>query len=176
MWGWSLMNGKGTPRRNVFPMYVGVILCWLLYDGDCQGIPHVCGGDPDTSLRVCPRFWYSPCMWGWSFWLSWARIPAIVFPMYVGVILSGFEILMANDGIPHVCGGDPLLTTNCGCSWLYSPCMWGWSPYHVYLSSPLSVFPMYVGVIPNRLYNSSPKPGIPHVCGGDPYQYSPKPG
>ena len=33
----------------------------------------------------------------------------LVFPMYVGVILSGTNWTAEALGVPHVCGGDPLL-------------------------------------------------------------------
>ena len=45
--------------------------------------------------------------------------------MYVGVIL---ELALRQGvviGIPHVCGGDPLVVAIVPCVDLYSPCMWG---------------------------------------------------
>ena len=31
----------------------------------------------------------------------------VVFPMYVGVILRVEKMMLDDDGVPHVCGGDP---------------------------------------------------------------------
>ena len=38
--------------KNVFPMYVGVILKWHYYARWPMGIPHVCGGDPEVGQRL----------------------------------------------------------------------------------------------------------------------------
>ena len=68
--------------------------------------------------------------------------------MYVGVILSVPSFVDPQMRIPHVCGGDPVLSVaNVG---------------------ELRVFPMYVGVILPINRKSQNKKGIPHVCGGDP--------
>ena len=45
-------------------MYVGVILLGLATDDTSQGIPHVCGGDPESELKNAITHLYSPCMWG----------------------------------------------------------------------------------------------------------------
>ena len=68
--------------------------------------------------------------------------------MYVGVILIYVQFSAVWQGIPHVCGGDPLIN-----------------------KLPVDgrvVFPMYVGVILVKKYGVSLYNRIPHVCGGDP--------
>ena len=45
--------------------------------------------------------------------------------MYVGVIRLANRNRIAHVGIPHVCGGDPLLPANEMMQGVYSPCMWG---------------------------------------------------
>ena len=72
----------------------------------------------------------------------------VVFPMYVGVILTPSLASCLKPSIPHVCGGDPRTDQR--------------------LHMVHDVFPMYVGVIlqiNNAFTNTI---SIPHVCGGDP--------
>ena len=88
-------------------MYVGVILDQVLADNDFFSIPHVCGGDPKDIGVSNEVNMYSPCMWGWSLLLPCHQPVWLVFPMYVGVILSDGRLSWAPTGIPHVCGGDP---------------------------------------------------------------------
>ena len=71
-----------------------------------------------------------------------------VFPVYAGVILQDIDVEKELNGVPRVCGGDPLYS--------YSLCR-----HHL-------VFPVYAGVIPILGVVSVPKDGVPRVCGGDP--------
>ena len=48
-----------------------------------------------------------------------------VFPMYVGVILTGTPNRVRGERIPHVCGGDPPAGFDRKKWYRYSPCMWG---------------------------------------------------
>ena len=50
--------------EEVFPMYVGVILCKAVEKLGTTSIPHVCGGDPELESFSHLRNVYSPCMWG----------------------------------------------------------------------------------------------------------------
>ena len=45
--------------------------------------------------------------------------------MYVGVILYSMLVYESWNGIPHVCGGDPLANAQKANQKQYSPCMWG---------------------------------------------------
>ena len=66
MWGWSSWRQVTFWPHSVFPMYVGVIPTMNKSLTTRNGIPHVCGGDPQ-GLTLCQRHdAYSPCMWGWS--------------------------------------------------------------------------------------------------------------
>ena len=91
MWGWSLLQGQIVVVKIVFPMYVGVILNFVVHSSSVICVPHVCGGDPlraSLSLNERPC---SPCMWGWSFEKQQQSVQFHVFPMYVGVILLGYQ-------------------------------------------------------------------------------------
>ena len=130
-------------------MYVGVIRPAPACSARAWGIPHVCGGDPLFGVVRIVLVW--------------------VFPMYVGVILPCLPCGPWIPCIPHVCGGDPVIAVWYEEAAKYSPCMWGWSPPATILAISSLVFPMYVGVILwfTGIFKSFP--GIPHVCGGDPY-------
>ena len=49
----------------------------------------------------------------------------LVFPMYVGVILSVISVRRFSFRVPHVCGGDPIYTSITDEQRKCSPCMWG---------------------------------------------------
>ena len=50
--------------KQVFPMYVGVILVLIKGTTLIVGVPHVCGGDPEKVVDYTNTFMCSPCMWG----------------------------------------------------------------------------------------------------------------
>ena len=68
--------------------------------------------------------------------------------MYVGVILKAIITIKLENGVPHVCGGDP-------------------TPYTQWFER-MVVFPMYVGVILGLHLPITEYLRVPHVCGGDP--------
>ena len=67
MWGWSYYMNESLETIKVFPMYVGVILIFLVKVSWTYGVPHVCGGDPTLGKRDTKVLTCSPCMWGWSY-------------------------------------------------------------------------------------------------------------
>ena len=118
-----------------------------------------------------------------------------VFPMYVGVILILKKLPELLKSVPHVCGGDPIVSK----LWLYlakcSPCMWGWSCIsnywtinrdsvpHVCGGDPVTVWSFWLEKLCSPCmwgwsYNFSTSyknfASVPHVCGGDPEVSTPR--
>ena len=153
---------------TVFPMYMGVILETSGLPLAHISIPHVYGGDPTYNNKTQNKVEYSPCIWGWSLLKRRLFIPYLVFPMYMGVILFTISIISRRSCIPHVYGGDPYQSPTERLLLLYSPCIWGWSPREIEVSKELTVFPMYMGVIPIASASNKKAKSIPHVYGGDP--------
>ncbi len=87
-------------------------------------------------------------MWGWTGLILALLHRTGVFPTHVGVDRQVVADAEAPEGIPHACGGGPLLTTGGGNAKPYSPRMWGWT-----------VHPAGMPRLPQ---------GIPHACGGGP--------
>ena len=115
MWGWSYIIPTTSISVTVFPMYVGVILKFVIAWTLATGVPHVCGGDPNAISAGTFPLQCSPCMWGWSYVSHWRTYEEIVFPMYVGVILKLITDITPDNSVPHVCGGDPGNDANCWC-------------------------------------------------------------
>ena len=107
--------------------------------------------------------------------------------MYVGVILVSIGELMEDEGIPHVCGGDPQLIDLADINCSIPPYVCGGDPYLPPLNYLKTYSPMYVGVIlinvvrqrirhgipmyggdPQQRIDQTLSISIPHVCGGDP--------
>ena len=170
MRGWSLIIQVIARKKEVFPVYAGVI------PGRNRGyhawncVPRVCGGDPERWIDVREKVKCSPCMRGWSY----ARLQNIesvsVFPVYAGVILWKKVTFWSWVSVPRVCGGDPrpvkiyLARLKC------SPCMRGWSSTPSRGTGPVLVFPVYAGVILDLDRVRTCRSGVPRVCGGDPNQ------
>ena len=91
-----------------------------------------------------------------------------VFSTYVEVILLGIWLVAIHNCILHVCGGDPVNYCKLVVYCLYSPRMWRWSHHQALIVEVGPVFSTYVEVIPPTLAVLPFKPGILHVCGGDP--------
>ena len=90
---------------SVFPTHVGVILYGVIDDQLAKGIPHACGGDPQSTKTISRGI--------------------LVFPTHVGVILFSAASPPMCDSIPHACGGDPKMYISGLFNNWYSPRMWG---------------------------------------------------
>ena len=110
----------------------------------------------------------SPCMRGWSYKITCRSYRDWVFPVYAGVIPILGVVSVPKDGVPRVCGGDPVLAPLRSSLDECSPCMRGWSSVPSYHSGTDTVFPVYAGVIPSRSAPIGSSSGVPRVCGGDP--------
>ena len=153
---------------SVFSTYVEVILRNYVGKTKNSGILHVCGGDPSAAAIASAFGKYSPRMWRWS-----SRANALiylfkVFSTYVEVILDAYEFVWDTISILHVCGGDPIPTTNAANKVLYSPRMWRWSQFFQLARMHDKVFSTYVEVIPKKKSFKENYISILHVCGGDP--------
>ena len=71
-----------------------------------------------------------------------------VFPVYAGVILVSYLIVVVNNSVPRVCGGDPTTSDTA--------------------ETLRAVFPVYAGVILYRARFALEFFRVPRVCGGDP--------
>ena len=130
MWRWSSSLTTLIILSRVFSTYVEVILSltFILILAAC--ILHVCGGDPKYDAMYYNDLKYSPRMWRWSHFVDYKCHFLSVFSTYVEVILPNQKFVLDNDGILHVCGGDP---PDIQADWKnipYSPRMWRWSPFH----------------------------------------------
>ena len=126
-------------------------------------ILHVCGGDPQASIRMLYMELYSPRMWRWSLERQCYERFTRVFSTYVEVILCDLSALLVKS--------------------LYSPRMWRWSRIERQGWLHSYVFSTYVEVILKLLGLVRYKICILHVCGGDPlivaflswlHKYSPR--
>ena len=145
-----------------------VIPRWWQFFLVCEGILHVCGGDPHYLHQDHHHQQYSPRMWRWSRLNSRIAFNCLVFSTYVEVILAERIKLLPLLSILHVCGGDPLNKQIKELQGGYSPRMWRWSWWKVRIYVCLAVFSTYVEVILTfgillMIYYC-----ILHVCGGDP--------
>ena len=77
MWGWSQADHYAEPITGVFPMYVG---------GSHIRRAKLSHFSYGMLYNTTINFWYSPCVWGWS-WndIQWDGYPS-VFPILVGAI------------------------------------------------------------------------------------------
>ena len=133
MWRWSQQHFLYHNHHLVFSTYVEVILiassCAILK----PSILHVCGGDPIELDSWNGQTMYSPRMWRWSFMLVGKFSCRGVFSTYVEVILATHCARINSLGILHVCGGDPDRLHRLMRHLLYSPRMWRWSFFPVFL-------------------------------------------
>ena len=97
-----------------------------------------------------------------------SRFQLTVFSTYVEVILYTAYWQGWQEGILHVCGGDPALNTTPSKYDRYSPRMWRWSQSNKNSADFLAVFSTYVEVILNKEVRQENMHSILHVCGGDP--------
>ena len=93
--------------------------------------------------------------------------------MHVGVIPYTYQSLSPIKGIPHACGGDPLVTFVMVVLPLVFPMHVGVILKSLTLCESVNVFPMHVGVILDCLGLRQFCLRIPHACGGDPNLSSP---
>ena len=112
MWRWSSMIRTWSNRHLVFSTYVEVILLesWAFTAAVC--VLHVCGGDPRELRRENKELRCSPRMWRWSPSMRILSNYCHVFSTYVEVILSAGTDQTIQDGVLHVCGGDPYRCLN----------------------------------------------------------------
>ena len=107
-------------------------------------------------------------MWRWSRPADQQFETVVVFSTYVEVILNQALRCLAQQGILHVCGGDPVKGDGKPVLTTYSPRMWRWSYVVNSVTAMGAVFSTYVEVILLEDWLDEYKGSILHVCGGDP--------
>ena len=185
MWGWAHLTVLLYQYRTIFPTHVGVSPSYRCREETCinfphacgvsplltgvllhlQNFPHACGGEPGADCTNDFVEAFSPRMWGWASKCLKNSSSFLIFPTHVGVSPWEYGPVNIQPHFPHACGGEPIKLNYVDAQCLFSPRMWGVSPFSVFSTSLCTIFPTHVGVSLNAVCYHSVWIYFPHACG-----------
>ena len=134
----------------MFPTYVGMFLCCLIYSISSSDVPHIRG---DVSSGLYPIIYTpicSPHTWGCFYYIFITQIIQMMFPSYVGMYPDLYLCYLMSSYFPHSSGGDSELKCLTPEEIDFSPQAWGCTSLAHLFRVNTPIFPTVVGLfLPN---------------------------